>query len=1140
MKTINPAPAGCEHSQTALKDIKIMSGRPANGSRCRLLLSLAALLLLTEAGWTAQLVVFDFGRDLATTQKVVQVTALTPLRAVLSTAARDGIEESARAAAWQTATPGNYFRFSFAIEAGYVVDITGVQFDYLSQRTSASAYGPTQYEVRLGTNGGAFRSLSAGWKSLSADAAWHRGVLASNGGVPITNLSGYVTIALAGRGAADRPSRWYVDNIIVSGQVRPQGGVPTQPRLTGFVPHDQVRLSALGAGQYYSLQYASNLASAWKWYPGAANLTSAGPELLADLRGLDGPSMFVRGVTSFGRLPSVDVGGFWRVTSTNPPFGNGIIQLDQSGSSMSFEGRLLGEVKDNAFTIGEDGLAWMSGSVTGDTLRGRYAAPLAGLAGTNDFVAVRYTGPMYDVWEGPRGLTSTQYYDPGANGYTRVGQGNTTATFTVTQPYLVVCANTLTPIDMLEGPNGGFVDDATVLSNWIGNASAPELLKGASDSRAAGVGNLYSGQAYRGYAAFGPVSWRSLTVRLGDLDASSTELIEPIPTNLLRQVFYLEHDSDGTVPASDADVALLFEPGGVAQLYLAFPDYAIAYRGAYAYTNGQLSLKFTDADFNPDVQFAMDLTSPKVSMPFDVFTTGTTGPSVWRREEGSLAHTMWMIFVGATVNEQLAVSQAIGRARAYAEAVRSIPRQAATRDVPEYPMLLSTEPLRNGVRLNYNFGDGKITTMDVELVGRAATPSSTPLGTSSLYSDPRVHLNVADGLSGASDPDHKTALLILPLYTKRILSRNPSDPASVIDNDQAALGMEGLAQKLTAKGYEVRWLRDEDVTVVNLIRELMDSPGLIYFSSHGCEDGRLVTGTYFGTDKNQKAALVEYQRQKELVAAAGYAELLFHDYHGDGPIGFTVVPNGMTKKYKVGMVGIRPAFWDWLRHQGANFDRSLVYIGACQTSERPALRDTIRARALFSFSEEVSLGTLGAVGRYLVESLVRKTRTAEETYYNLRRVVNTHQMIYAEDAQLNGFTDWGDGTTLAAHFHGYATLGPNSTSGPDGIMEYNDIGWLGAASTGKVHAGDVWWLLFAGRWDHSAQGGADAIKRCWDLFYANGQSGGLGEVFCQNCAPGTIPNQDEVAYAIYLLTAQWALPFSGITAPRWTLYDGAP
>jgi hypothetical protein len=1102
-------------------------------------MKLALSLLLVEAAWADPLVVFDFGRDLTTTQKVAQVTGLTPLRAALSTAIWDDLSGSARASTWQSTTATNYFRFSFDVAPGYVLDISSIQFDYLSQKIGTLTNGPTQYEVRVGTNGAAFRSFSGGFKTLTADGAWHRGVAADNGGVSMTNLSGYVVIGLAGKGASDKSARWSLDNIIVVGQARAQTRLPIAPRLEGLVPHSQVRFSNIVSSQFYSLQYASGPISAWKWHADAANLTSGGPEIVADVQALNGPSVFVRGVTSFGRMPSVDLAGYWRVTSTNPPFGGSVIQFDQAGSGMSFESSLVGGVADNTFTIRENGAPWISGVVTGDTLRGTYSVPLSGMAATNSFVAVRYTGAMYDVWQGTNLLTASQYYNPGSNGYTRIGQASGTATFTVTQPYLVVCANTVTPVDSLEGPEGGYVDDATMMSVLTGNTKDPGQLKGRADLATACVGTGYTSQPYRGYAAFGPVSWASLTVNIGSLN-SPAPAPTVFPTNLLRQSFRLVHDSDGMAPTGDAEMVLFFEPGGVAQLYVAEPDYAYPYRGTYGYTNGQISLKFTDTDFHPDVKFALDLTNSTVTMPFDVFTSGTTGPSLWRREVASISHTMWMIFIGASVNEALPVDQGIARARAYADAVLVTARRAVAKGAPEYPLLLSTETLRGGVRLNYNFGDGSTTTMDVDLVGRWPTPVGTPLGTSPLYADPRVHLNVTAGRSGVSDPSQKTALLILPLYTKRVLSRDPHEPVSVTDNDQEVLGMDGIAQKLSAHGYEVRWLCDEQVNVVNLIRELMASPGLIYYAGHGCTDGRVNIGTYFGVTNHFDAAMVEYNRQKALVAAAGYADLLNHRYNGQTPLGFTVLHNGMTGKEEVGMVGIKPGFWDWLRQRGADFGESLVYIGACQTSETPDLRYTIRARALFSFSEEVSQGTLGAVGRYLVESLVRTTRSAEETYYNLRRVVNTHQMIYAEDARLNGFTDWGDGTTLAAHIHAYAALGPNNTSGLDGIMELNDLGWLGGASSGRFAAGDVWWVLFGGRWGQNAQSGSQAVMHCWNDFWSLGHGAGLADTFCQNCSPGTLPNQDVVAYATYLLTGQAALPFSGVTCPRWTLNDGAP
>jgi hypothetical protein len=855
-------------------------------------------------------------------------------------------------------------------------------------------------------------------------------------------------------------------------------------------------------------------------------------------------------MTSFDRLPSVDLGGFWRVTSTHSLFGNGVIRFEQDGTAISFEQSLLGKISDSSFTIGEDGADWMSGSVTGDTLNGRCALPLAGMASTGVFQAVRYTGPMYDVWQGTNALTTNQYYNPGTNGYTRIGQASTTATFVVSQPYLVVCANTLAPIDALQGPNSAFVAPATIPSIWTANTRDPDLLNGEPDSRSACVGDIYSGDMYRGYVAFGPVSWTSLTVNIGSPQPAPEEPPAPIPTNLLRQAFYLEYDSDGSSPSQDAEIALIFEPGGVAQLYMAFPDYALADRGTYSYANGRLSLSFTNEDFHPAVTFAMDLQSPKVTMPFDVFTPDTPGPSRWRREAAAIEHNMLLIFRGATINEQLPINDAIGRARAYAEALvqpaASGPasRQMLQADPPQYPILISTEPFANGVRLKYDWGDQIYISVDVLLFADAgAAGINRPLTTSPLAADPRVHLDPVAGLSGEDDPGQKkkTALFIFPSYTKRMLSWNPFNPAGDFVNEGGVLGFKRIKQKLEDRGYAVTALLDEEVTVVNLIEALRTSPGVVDFCTHATPED-LMTGTYLGTDWSTKGVNAAFEKQLDIIQKASYGDLLTCTYDGREAVSIIVVPNGMTRVYETHMLTITPAFWHWMRSKaGADFSRSLVYLGACHTSETNSLRHAIRARSLFSYDGAVSVGIRAAVGRYLMESLARKSHTAEETYYNLIRVVRTGEMIYKQDTNLNGNTTWffDKTTTLADHLHGYATLGPNRTAGPDGIMEYKDIGWIGESSSGHMDAGDVWWLLFAGRWDQNAQSGAIGLFRCWDLYWSQSKSPPIGD-WCVNCSPGTTPNQDEVAYATYLLTGEPVVPFGGIKAPRWTLNDGAP
>jgi hypothetical protein len=146
--------------------------------RLSLSAALASLILLIRPCYADQLVTFDFSRDLATTQSAARITAVTPLRAVLSEARQDGFTESARANSWHLPGSTNYFRFTFAIEAGYVADIEGVQFDSMSQKTISTTNGPTQYNsvsASTATHSKAFPAAGRQWPpTASGIAAWRR------------------------------------------------------------------------------------------------------------------------------------------------------------------------------------------------------------------------------------------------------------------------------------------------------------------------------------------------------------------------------------------------------------------------------------------------------------------------------------------------------------------------------------------------------------------------------------------------------------------------------------------------------------------------------------------------------------------------------------------------------------------------------------------------------------------------------------------------------------------------------------------------------------------------------------------------------------------------------------------------------
>jgi hypothetical protein len=166
--------------------------------------------------------------------------------------------------------------------------------------------------------------------------------------------------------------------------------------------------------------------------------------------------------------------------------------------------------------------------------------------------------------------------------------------------------------------------------------------------------------------------------------------------------------------------------------------------------------------------------------------------------------------------------------------------------------------------------------------------------------------------------------------------------------------------------------------------------------------------------------------------------------------------------------------------------------------------------------------------------MIRPTRSPEEAYYNIARVVSTGQRIYDEDQDLDDVFSQPlakDVDFTNDLFHGYGWNGST-------LVPYAKGGWM----DGKMNQGHVWWLLFAGRWSAKAGDGAAALAKCekdyWQADDPASRQAGLRDPFCNAAAPGGAPAPDEVAYATFLLTGKHVLTYSGTPVPRVTLADG--
>jgi len=229
-------------------------------------------------------------------------------------------------------------------------------------------------------------------------------------------------------------------------------------------------------------------------------------------------------------------------------------------------------------------------------------------------------------------------------------------------------------------------------------------------------------------------------------------------------------------------------------------------------------------------------------------------------------------------------------------------------------------------------------------------------------------------------------------------------------------------------------------------------------------------------------------------------------------------------------LSVTPAFWEWLASVGAKLDRSLVYIAACLTDETPDLRFAIAARAYFAFSVQAEVEVAAAVFNYMIAALARPTWTAEEVYYNILRVVATGEMIYQEDTLLNGRLSpeaSAQRAILRFVFRGYGSRNGS-------VLPYNGVGWL---NDRLVDPGHIFWLLLSARAITSREEAFQKLEQCWTDVWSQGWAPALADPGCTLMTMGAGPNEDEVAYAQYLLAGRTSLTYSSALLPRWTLND---
>lgn len=639
-------------------------------------------------------------------------------------------------------------------------------------------------------------------------------------------------------------------------------------------------------------------------------------------------------------------------------------------------------------------------------------------------------------------------------------------------------------------------------------------------------------------------------------------------------VYQFVKESGGTTPKGKSVVLLGFEPGGGAFLYATQPGERLAFHGSWSYSGGNLKLAFTSEGLKVDANFPLRLSDARVTMPFQVFA-GKPGTSDWTRVPLSVETGLFAVYDAALADDSLAMApaQAADRARTYALGrIRAAPKARADEprsedrvarysfgipsahaDTPsgycDNPDLVSVDVIDpSDLLVTYACKpDGHLVTSEIMLNPQWGWNGGAPLRKAPLAGDPRVFIDVFRPHNAKWDPSSKDAIIIAPFMNGAPLVGLP-----VIDRkDLMGVGGKGVGATVAPKpelfaiepalegqGYSVTIRYNQNATLVGIARALIahPHPGWLEWEGHGDERGGL--STYDLSDMgagNSAAAVLARFGQFIDSLPADLADLKTFGAKPGSKVPATFTTGSVEQEEgnplsAVPTLGITPLFWQWLiQKRGVDFHRSLVFINACATDQSPTLRNTFQAGAYFAWNHDVWPQLSTAVAKYLAGSLIRPTHSAEETYYNLMRVARTRQMIYVEDKLLDGSIGDAEDTKPAQKgdadldkiLKGYAWDGSK-------MVDYNSAGWL----AGHMNAGQIWWLLYAARWSQNTAEGKQKLLNCWSEIWQPRKSA-LDSPQCNAYDNGSIPKQDEVSYAIFLLTGE-----QGLGAPRWTLNDG--
>ena len=439
---------------------------------------------------------------------------------------------------------------------------------------------------------------------------------------------------------------------------------------------------------------------------------------------------------------------------------------------------------------------------------------------------------------------------------------------------------------------------------------------------------------------------------------------------------------------------------------------------------------------------------------------------------------------------------------------------SARQQSTEAPKIVSTEKFANGVTLVYDDGSRADVVLFSWKSDAAAANDTLALRPSPIASDPRVEVPTTKSPGdGSADPTNKTALLANPFATE-------FDETQIVAD---------ATKTLKDRGYTVTSVQDGKATFEGITDGLGagtsgGTPGFITLSTHGGANGSMATSEYLGVPGSpaDDAALIAKMRTVAERIDKAYPGSRTFEINGTKSQPFQLLEYSHGPNDRKVYVGLSPYYWNWIKSEGASFASSFVFLSACESDVNPDIRTTVAAKVFAGFSEQANITAAKTAFAYIVEQLARSTRSAEEAFYNLVRVVNTGQTIYKEDQIFDGTPSKALSKILEALRRGYGRAGR--------VLRQR----LARRRRARSGSGVVDGVLRPVE-RRRGRRGFEAAELLGPLLVA-GQQGGLASPACNASNSGNLPTAAEVSYAIYLLTGKDAIA-SSAKVPRWTLAD---